>query len=80
MAPELYQDNGVHSFYSDFWSLGCVLFELATGKPPFCSSSLKNLIKMILEAETPRVAGFSAEFNDLISKLLEKDPIKRINW
>jgi len=35
---------------------------------------------MILEAETPKVAGFSAEFNDLISKLLEKDPLKRITW
>jgi serine/threonine protein kinase len=28
----------------------------------------------------PRVEGFSDEFNDLISKLMEKDPIKRINW
>jgi hypothetical protein len=26
------------------------------------------------------VADFSADFNDLIGKLLEKDPIKRINW
>jgi serine/threonine protein kinase len=56
------------------------MFEMATGKPPFCSSSLKALIQMILEADTPVVEGFSAQFNDLVSKLLQKDPIKRMCW
>jgi serine/threonine-protein kinase ULK4 len=44
MAPELFQDDGVYSFYSDFWALGCVLYELATGKPPFNATLLKDLI------------------------------------
>lgn len=57
-----------------------MLFEMATGKPPFSTTSLKNLIQMILETETPVVPGFSSEFNDLVGKLLEKDPIKRITW
>lgn len=35
---------------------------------------------MIVEKETPKIEGFSNEFNDLIAKLLEKDPIKRMNW
>ena len=33
-----------------------------------------------MSAEIPRVEGFSIEFNDLLKRLLEKDPIKRINW
>ena len=44
MAPELFQDNGVYSYFSDFWSLGCILIEMAAGKPPFYTNSLKELI------------------------------------
>ena len=83
MAPELFEDNGVHSFYSDFWSLGCVLYELVAGKPPFSSDSLKNLIHLIVEGETPLPIDnviISADLTDLLRKLLEKDPMKRINW
>jgi len=80
MAPELFQDTGVHSFYSDFWSLGCVLFELASGKPPFHTNSLKDLLGLILDGELTPVDGTSSDFNDLLRRMLEKDPIKRINW
>jgi len=80
MAPELFSDEGVYSFYSDMWALGCVLYELATGKPPFAATGLKDLITEICEKETPEVEGASPLFNDLIKRLLEKDPVKRIYW
>lgn len=80
MAPELFSDDGVYSFYSDMWALGCVLYELATGKPPFSATGLKDLIQEICEKEVPQVEGFSPLFNDLIKRLLEKDPVKRIYW
>lgn len=39
MAPELLTGGeDALSFASDFWALGCVLFELLTGEPPFRSS------------------------------------------
>jgi serine/threonine-protein kinase ULK4 len=80
MAPELFQEDGVPSFYSDFWSLGCVLYELATGQPPFVSSSLQDLVQKILDESSPQIPGFSSDFNALISDLLEKDCSKRISW
>jgi len=66
MAPELFQDGGVHSFASDFWSLGCLLFEMVSGKPPFYTSSLKTLIQMIQADPVPKLEELSPEFNDLI--------------
>jgi len=47
MAPELFQDDGLYSFSSDFWALGCILFELAMGHPPFHSNSLSDLVHAI---------------------------------
>ena len=45
MAPELFQDDGVHSFQSDMWSLGCIIYEMSAGRPPFVSKSLEELLE-----------------------------------
>jgi serine/threonine protein kinase len=35
LAPELFTNEGVHSYQSDFWCFGCLLYELRRGFPPF---------------------------------------------
>lgn len=80
MAPELFQEDGVPSYYSDFWSLGCILYELATGQPPFVSNSLQDLVKKILNDNIPNLAGFSSDFNTLLSDLLQKTCSDRLSW
>jgi len=51
MAPELFMNDGVKSFSSDLWSLGVILFEMGTGKPPFESSSFTELVNLIINRQ-----------------------------
>jgi len=72
MAPELFLNQAIYSFESDIWSLGCILYEMVSGKPPFVSGSLKELITMIYEQTPAKIEGISSELNDLLFGLLEK--------
>ncbi|XP_078395721.1 serine/threonine-protein kinase ULK4 [Cetorhinus maximus] len=86
MAPEILKGEDC-SPVSDLWSLGCVLYEMFTGKPPFFSKNLSELAEMILYKDPPppkpqESTGQkpSTEFLGLIEDLLQKDPSKRLNW
>ena len=57
MAPELFQEGAPHSFASDLWALGCVLYELAAGHPPFVSTSFKQLVHAILHLQPDSLPG-----------------------
>ena len=87
MAPELFEEGGSHSFASDLYAFGCVLYELAAGKPPFVSASLAELMEMILTEDPPpiereggKLAPLSDAFEDLVFALLRKDPTRRATW
>ncbi|MCO5588972.1 hypothetical protein L7F22_042936 [Adiantum nelumboides] len=81
MAPELFLEGGVHSFASDLWALGCVMYECYAGRPPFVSNSFTQLVNSILSDPTPCLQGNpSKELQDLVARLLTKDPAKRLQW
>mmetsp|Transcript_28073 Transcript_28073/g.97140 ORF Transcript_28073/g.97140 Transcript_28073/m.97140 type:complete len:1517 (-) Transcript_28073:39-4589(-) len=85
MAPELFREGAVHSFASDLWSLGCVLYELRVGHPPFVSDSFRALVSSITHDDVAMPAAgsenqFSDDFADLIKGLLQKDPRARMPW
>lgn len=64
----------------DFWSLGIILYELIFSLPPFYShSTFRNFERILYSKLTfPSVIKCSEECKDLIRKLLEKNPQKRI--
>ncbi|KAK9845677.1 hypothetical protein WJX84_012207 [Apatococcus fuscideae] len=80
MAPELFQEGCAYSMASDLWSLGCVLYECFAGYPPFVSTSLNQLVHDILNVAPHALEGASIEFQDLVDRLLEKNPALRIAW
>ncbi|KAL4311678.1 hypothetical protein GQ457_01G031040 [Hibiscus cannabinus] len=81
MAPELFEDGGVHSYASDFWALGCVLYECYAGKPPFVGREFTQLVKSILSDPPPPLPGSpSPSFVNIVNSLLIKDPAERIKW
>eukprot|EP00798_Chlamydomonas_sp_ICE-L_P014436 gene14436-20443_t len=80
MAPELFSEGATHSTASDLWSLGCVLYECAMGRPPFLNSSFNQLVLEILNNEPEAIPGISPDFTDLLNRLLDKNPATRISW
>lgn len=81
MAPEQIQGVPPISIKTDLYALGCVLFELLTGRPPFEAESDVNLLFQHLKEEPPRIMPLVIDcpiwLESLVLQLLEKDPAKR---
>jgi serine/threonine protein kinase len=73
MAPETVK-NMEYSRFSDIWSLGCTIFEMATGNPPWSeynnvTAVLYNLMNLKKTPELPEY--LSEECKDFISCCLK---------
>lgn len=95
-APELITNPELFSFASEFWALGCILYQLRRGFLPFGDSSVsKDMLWMIQETEPlhhPKVPNhpvsdkvkampsISFKLSDLLSWMLEKSPADRLSW
>ncbi|XP_007947902.1 serine/threonine-protein kinase ULK4, partial [Orycteropus afer afer] len=85
-APEILR-GADFSITSDLWSLGCLLYEMFSGKPPFFSEHFSELMEKILYKDPlppiPKDSSLpkaSSDFINLLDGLLQKDPQKRLTW
>ncbi|ORC86183.1 protein kinase [Trypanosoma theileri] len=79
MAPELVQEQP-YNHSADLWSLGCILYELFYGKPPFYTNHLYKLINQIVNDPVKFEEPISPDFKSLLRGLLTKSFSARLNW
>ncbi|XP_027264265.1 ribosomal protein S6 kinase alpha-4 isoform X6 [Cricetulus griseus] len=82
MAPEIIRSKAGHGKAVDWWSLGILLFELLTGASPFTLEGERNtqaeVSRRILKCSPPFPLRIGPVAQDLLQRLLCKDPKKRL--
>ena len=78
-SPEVWRDEPYDN-KSDVWSLGCVIYELTTLKPPFQASDMNSLFKKILKGVIAPIPGhFSNDLRTMLASMLTVNSQKRLN-
>ncbi|XP_036021382.1 serine/threonine-protein kinase 36 isoform X2 [Mus musculus] len=79
MSPELVEERP-YDHTADLWSVGCILYELAVGTPPFYTTSIFQLVSLILKDPVRWPSTISSCFKNFLQGLLTKDPRQRLSW
>ena len=79
VAPEILLEYPYDPYPTDIWSSGVVLYAMTTGFFPFRGVNETQLHESILSGDFPRPKDVSNELNDLLSKILNTNPKKRIS-
>lgn len=76
IAPEILQKSG-HSYEVDIWSIGCIMYTLLVGQPPFETKTLKDTYSKIRKCDYRMPQTLPKWPAEMICTMLQSDPTKR---
>lgn len=77
VSPELLTEKSACKS-SDLWALGCIIYQLLAGRPPFKGSNEYQTFQKIVKLEYSFPDGFPPKAEDLVKKLLVLNPNERL--
>ena len=77
LAPEIITSAG-HNKSCDYWALGILIYEMIVGEVPFYADDPMSIYQLILRHHISFPYKMSRQCKDIINKLLESNPSKRL--
>ena len=78
-SPEVWKDKPYDN-KSDIWSLGCVLYEMITLRPPFRAQNMEGLYNKVCKGQYSKIPDkFSDDLFQVVQFLLQVNPNSRPN-
>ena len=73
-SPEVWEEKPYDS-KSDIWSLGCVIYEMITFRPPFQAQSMEELYRKVMRGIYPKIPSrYSEDLSDAIKLMIQVEP------